>query len=95
MKTLLIQKRSRAQINLAVIYGGKELHKLLPLSAFCNTKHKTSLVPVLFHVCTTWLRIPIDGNRLQAYERNVQLSQSHVATSNVHEVRIHQARNAL
>ena len=62
MKTLLIQKRSTAQINLAVIYGGKPFHKMFPLSAFCNTKYKTSLVLVLFHVCTTWLRFPTDGD---------------------------------
>ena len=62
MKTLLIQKRSTAQINSSLIYVGKHVHKMLSLSAFCNAKYKTSLVPVLFHVCATWLRFPTDGD---------------------------------
>ena len=59
---LLVQKRPTAQINLAVIHGRKKFHKMLPLSAFCNTKYKSSLLPVLFHVCTTWLRFPTEGD---------------------------------
>jgi len=50
---------------------------MLPLSAFCNTKYKSSPVSVLFHVCTTWLRFPTDGDYKHMEE--MLSSQSHTS----------------
>jgi hypothetical protein len=70
---LLIQKRSKGQINITGTYGEKQFIKILLLSPFYSPKYKISRASSFFHLCATWLLFPTEENRLQAYENNVQL----------------------